>query len=303
VTRKWILSKPLGSHFASAVFWLMGAVPLGALHVVGRFFGYLMWVLPGSFKDRALKNIRLVVPANQAVTGVKASLVHVATLFLEMPYWWSAKHVEQRMADQIRDHDWSEIDQVLSLGRGVILISPHIGNFELLGPVFSQRHRATVLFRIPSIAWLRDWLLDLRNRGNLRLVPADVKGVRALAKALKRGEAVGILPDQVPIAGEGVWAPFFGQPAYTTTLVQRLQKLTGAPVVVLCAYRDAHAAGFSLRHWVLQGDWPEDPVASATRLNQALEVAIRHAPEQYLWGYDRFRKPKTRRAKSALPEA
>jgi len=293
------LGKPFGSHFASAVFWVLGALPLRAVQAAGKFCGRLMWLVPGSYKDRALKNIRLALPASEAVASVKASLIHVTTLFLEMPYWWSKKHVDQRIAEQIKSHDWTEIDQVLSRGRGVILISPHVGSFELLGPVFSQRHPATVLFRIPRIAWLRDWLLDLRNRGNLSLVPADVKGVRSLAKALKRGDAVGILPDQVPIDGEGVWAPFFGQPAYTTTLVQRLQKLSGAPVVVLCAYRDAHATGFSLRHWVLDGEWPEDPVASATRINQALEVAIRHAPEQYLWGYDRFRQPKERRAKRA----
>jgi len=291
------LGKQFGSHFASAVFWVIGAFPLGALQATGKLCGRLMWLLPGSYKNRALKNIRLALPASEALAAVKASLIHVTTLFLEMPYWWSKKHVNHRIAQQIKAHDWTEIDQVLSLGRGVILISPHVGSFELLGPVFSQRHPATVLFRVPSIAWLRDWLLDLRNRGNLKLVPADVKGVRSLAKALKRGEAVGLLPDQVPIDGEGVWAPFFGQPAYTTTLVQRLQKLSGATVVVLCAYRDSNATGFSLHHWVLDGDWSEDPVVCATRINLALEVAIRHAPEQYLWGYDRFRQPKVRLAK------
>lgn len=290
-----MLGNRFGAHLATAVFWLVGGLSLPVLQALGRGFGWLMWQLPGSFRTRALKNIVLALPDWDAKAVAKASLTHVTTLFLEMPYWWSRQHVQQRIVSQVKPHDWTEIDQKLALGRGIILISPHVGSFELLGPVFSQRHRATVLFRVPRIAWLRAWLLKLRNVGDLTLVPADVQGVRALAKALKRGEAVGILPDQVPIEGEGVWAPFFDQPAYTTTLVQRLQKLTDAPVVVLCAYRDPGASGFSLRHWLLPDEWPQDDVACATRINQALEVAIRHSPDQYLWGYDRFRAPKPRR--------
>lgn len=294
------MGKQMGGRLASVIFWLVGQLPLRALQSFGRLCGAVMWRLPGSYRARARQNIERSLPGYPAVTLAKASLVHVATLFLEMPYWWSRQHVQQRIASQVKPHDWTEIDRLLALGRGVILISPHVGNFELLGPVFSQRHRSTVLFRLPRMAWLRQWLLELRNVGDLRLVPADTQGVRALAKALKRGEAVGVLPDQVPIDGEGVWSTFFGQPAYTTTLVHRLQKLTNAPIVVLCAYRDPDAGGFRLHHWVLGDQWPDDQVACADRINRALEVAIRHAPDQYLWGYNRFRKPTARRTNRSV---
>jgi len=284
----------IGARFANAVFWVAGAaLSLSGAQRLGRIFGALMDRLPGSYKRRAELNLSLALPDTGA-EHLRPSLEHVASLFLEMPYWYSSRHSARHIKAQSDGYDWSELDALLAQGKGLILISPHVGNFELLGPVFSQRHPSTVMFRVPKMRWLRDWIEVLRSGARLRLVPADMQGVRALAKTLKAGETIGVLPDQVPVEGEGVWAPFFGQPAYTTTLVQRLQKITGAPVVVLCAYRLAQAQGFEIKHWVVDLPWSTDPVTAATQMNHVLEKAIMYAPEQYLWGYDRFREPKQR---------
>jgi Kdo2-lipid IVA lauroyltransferase/acyltransferase len=282
-----------GAQFANAIFWVASALTLSGAQRLGRVCGALMNRLPGSYKRRAEVNLSLALPGAGG-DYLRPSLEHVASLFLEMPYWHSSRHSARHIKAQSDVYDWSEIDALLAQGKGLILISPHVGNFELLGPVFAQRHPSTVMFRVPKMRWLRDWIEALRSRAQLRLVPADMQGVRALAKTLKAGETIGILPDQVPIEGEGVWASFFGQQAYTTTLVQRLQNITGAPVVVLCAYRLAQAKGFEIKHWVVDLPWSADPAAAATQMNHALEKAIRHAPEQYLWGYDRFREPKRR---------
>ena len=123
------------------------------------------------------------------------------------------------------------------------------------------------------------------------MAPADPRGVRMLVRALKRGEAVGILPDQTPTAGEGVWAPFFGKPAYTMTLAHRLHRLTGAPVVALFAERLPRGSGYRLRLHEI-GDLPEDATQAATRINAAIEQLIALAPTQYLWGYNRYKHPK-----------
>ncbi len=283
----------IGARFANAVFGVASSLTLGGAQRLGRVCGALMHRLPGSYKQRAALNLSLALPkaSNELL---RSSLEHVASLFLEMPYWHSSRHSARHIKAQSDGYDWSEIDALLAQGKGLILISPHVGNFELLGPVFAQRHRSTVMFRVPKMRWLRQWIEVLRSRAQLRLVPADMQGVRALAKTLKSGDTIGILPDQVPIEGEGVWATFFGQRAYTTTLVQRLQKITEAPVVVLCAYRLVQAQGFEIKHWVVDLPWSADPATAATQMNHALEKAIRYAPEQYLWGYDRFREPKRR---------
>jgi KDO2-lipid IV(A) lauroyltransferase len=133
----------------------------------------------------------------------------------------------------------------------------------------------------------------MRTRHNLAMAPATPRGVRMLVKALRRGEAVGILPDQVPSGGEGTWAPFFGKPAYTMTLVQRLQQLTGAPIVIVAAERLPRGAGYRGHLRILRegGLLPEDASAAAAVINAGIEDLIAVMPTQYLWGYNRFKTP------------
>jgi KDO2-lipid IV(A) lauroyltransferase len=125
------------------------------------------------------------------------------------------------------------------------------------------------------------------------MAPATPRGVRMLVKALKRGHAVGILPDQVPSGGEGVWAPFFGKPAYTMSLVHRLHQLTSAPVVAVFAERLPHGQGYRGHLRIVNGDGmlPADPAAAAAAINATIQALIAEAPTQYLWGYHRYKTP------------
>jgi KDO2-lipid IV(A) lauroyltransferase len=110
-----------------------------------------------------------------------------------------------------------------------------------------------------------------------------------------RGNTIGILPDQVPPDGEGVWSPFFGRPAYTMTLVQRLQKLTGATIFVLAAKRNGIGKGYTLHYKELVAPLPDDIEAAADAVNAEMEEMIRKMPEQYLWGYNRYKAPKSKK--------
>jgi Kdo2-lipid IVA lauroyltransferase/acyltransferase len=116
-----------------------------------------------------------------------------------------------------------------------------------------------------------------------------------LMRALKRGETVGLLPDQVPPQGMGVWVPFFGKPAYTMTLAARLIQQTGAAVAVLWTERLAQGAGYVVRAMALPVALPPtagDDEASALAINQSMEAVIRMKPAQYLWGYNRYKNPR-----------
>jgi KDO2-lipid IV(A) lauroyltransferase len=125
--------------------------------------------------------------------------------------------------------------------------------------------------------------------GAMKSVPADLRGVRATLKALRRGEAIGVLPDQVPGIGEGEWVEFFGKPAYTMTLVGRISEQTGAPVLLCCAERLPGGRGYRfIAEPLLAPRPPESPVRA---LNRSLEQLIRRHPEQYLWGYNRYKVP------------
>jgi KDO2-lipid IV(A) lauroyltransferase len=170
-------------------------------------------------------------------------------------------------------------------------MTPHLGCFEILPQAYARRLPVTSMFKPPHQESLRAWIERMRTRPNMAMAPADARGVRMVVRALKRGEAVGILPDQAPTAGEGVWAPFFGKPAYTMTLVHRLHRLTGAPVAVVFSERLPRGKGYRL-HLRVIGDLPEDVTEAATRLNAEIEQLIALAPTQYLWGYNRYKRPK-----------
>jgi KDO2-lipid IV(A) lauroyltransferase len=290
-------SMRLGTWFAHAVFACLGVFPLSFLRSLGTGAGWLLWVLPGGYKRRAILNIAIAFPelsATERQHMACESMQHVCQMFLEMPYWWRDWSSE-RVAAHTQPINWALADELLAKGKGLILISPHLGSYELLGSLFSARHPSTVLFKPPRVAWLRDFIKSLRTLDQLKVVPADASGVRALVKTLLRGQTVGLLPDQVPVMGEGEWAPFFGQNAYTMRLVHRLQTLTGAPVIMLCVVRQPGETLCKMEYWEVPTPWPEDPVAALTLMNQNIERAIRLAPTQYLWGYNRYRKPNQRK--------
>jgi KDO2-lipid IV(A) lauroyltransferase len=142
-----------------------------------------------------------------------------------------------------------------------------------------------VLYKLPTKKWMRPLVRSSRAAPGFEALPADVAGVRAMLRALRSRGAVALLPDQVPSAGDGRWAPFFGRPAYTSTLPQRLVERTGAKVVLGICERLPAGRGWQLRlEEIVESPSPE-------LLNACFEQAIRRRPEQYLWGYSRYKAP------------
>ena len=183
--------------------------------------------------------------------------------------------------------DWGVVEEAQRGGHGIIFLTPHLGCFEVAALYIAQRIPITVLYRPPRQRWLEPLMVRGRNRGQARVGPASLKGVRLLYKALQRGEAVGLLPDQAPQMGEGSWADFFGKPAYTMTLVRRLQKQTGAAVIFTFAERLPHGKGY-----LLQFDRYPGAGIDERELNRSVEHLIRRRPTQYLWSYNRYKVPK-----------
>ena len=171
------------------------------------------------------------------------------------------------------------------------MLTPHLGCFELLGRYLGAQFPITLLYRPPKTIWLEPILRAGRMQDQASLATTDTRGVRQLLKALKRGDVIGILPDQAPGAGEGVWADFFNRPAYTMTLIQRLQQRTNAPIVVVYAERLKKDIGFKLHFRRVSTPLAENEVAAANQINAAMEQLIRECPSQYLWSYNRYKIP------------
>jgi KDO2-lipid IV(A) lauroyltransferase len=185
-------------------------------------------------------------------------------------------------------------------GKGLLLLTPHLGCFEICAQAYAERFSATfgpitVLYRPARQPWLRAVMEASRTRPGLATAPASLAGVRQMIRALRRGETVGLLPDQVPPDGMGVWARFFDRPAYTMTLAARLVQQTGAIPLLIWGERLPGGAGYTVRFSALGESLPADAQAqaeSAAVINRAMERLIRQCPQQYLWGYHRYKAPR-----------
>lgn len=174
-------------------------------------------------------------------------------------------------------------------GRGVVFLTPHLGGFEIASVYIAARREMTVLYRKPKLAWITPLMEAGRERYGVSLAPADLSGVKLLLKALKVRRSVGILPDQVPSSGDGIWVPFFGRRAYTMTLPARLAAQTEAAVVMVAAERLKRGRGYRLHFEPLH--LPADVEQATAQINQAVETWVRRFPEQYLWSYNRYKMP------------
>ncbi|WP_045728579.1 lauroyl acyltransferase [Xanthomonas sp. GPE 39] len=195
----------------------------------------------------------------------------------------------QNLARLRQRHGQELYDAALACGRGVIVAAPHFGNWELLNQWLASRGDITIVYRVPESAIGDAFLQRVRHGEGVRQVRAEGPAVRQLFKVLKDGGAVGILPDQQPKAGDGVFAPFFGVPALTMTLVNRLAERTGATVLFAWCERVGNELEFALH---VQPPPPAiadaDPLRAATALNAGVERVARRDPAQYQWTYKRY---------------
>jgi KDO2-lipid IV(A) lauroyltransferase len=187
--------------------------------------------------------------------------------------------------------------QAYASGRGVVFLTPHLGCFEITAQALAERFAPqhgplTVLYRPARQAGLAEVMLSARQRPGLAAVPTNLSGVRQMIKALRAGQAVGLLPDQVPPEGMGVWAPFFGKPAYTMTLAARLAAQTGAQVVLIWGERLPWGQGYRLHTGALGHDLSPELEVAVVQINQAMERLVLQRPGQYLWGYARYKQPR-----------
>ncbi|SEM33141.1 lysophospholipid acyltransferase family protein [Halomonas caseinilytica] len=217
------------------------------------------------------------------------SLVHSSATMLELGFAWLGD--ARRVSDSIQEvHGRELLDDARDRGQGVIVLAPHLGNWEVLNFWLSSHFPFTAMYEPPKLAALDPIIRRGRERQGARLVPTNPRGVAALLKALKRTEAVGILPDQEPGWGSGVFAPFFGRQAYTATLLPKLVARTEARVVTGVARR-LPGRGFAI-HFLAADErvYDSNETTSAAGVNASVEAAIALDPAQYQWEYKRYRK-------------
>ena len=273
------------------LFRLLSFLPLPVLHNLGALMGWIVWLSSPTYRRHVHENLALA--GLQDVRN--AAIAEAGKGVAELPKIWLRPKAEL-LARVAQVSGWEHVEAARAAGKGVLYLTPHLGCFEITAQYLAARASAdgsvqpiTVLYRRPH----QDWLAPLLEQGrgmNLKLAPADLSGVRRLMRALKHGEASGMLPDQVPANGEGIWSPFFGRPAYTMTLAVRLAE-GGATVLLTYAERLLYGAGYHIHFIPLAQPLAGDLPTRVAQINQEIETLIRRCPEQYIWGYNRYKVP------------
>ena len=272
-----------------SVFRLFSVLPLWLLHAIGAALGWLAFLASPTYRRRFLDNAAC---AGYALADVRAAVAHAGRMVAEAPRLWLAP---ESPACEIRNPEC--VERAWSRGRGIVFLTPHIGCFELSVQAVSQRWSPvhgpiTILYRPARQRWLAEVMQTARNRPGIAAVPTTLQGVRQMLKALRRGEAVGLLPDQVPPQGLGLWSPFFGREAYTMTLAARLLLQTGATPLLVWGERLPGGQGFCLHFRALAEPLAGQLAPAVEQINREMERLIRECPQQYLWGYGRYKTPR-----------
>lgn len=270
------------------LFRLFSYLPLWFLHALGWVMGWLAYGLSSTYRQRFSENAAL---AGYSVAQVLSAIGHAGRMVAELPRLWMGAPIHYEW-----DND-AAVDQAYAAGQGIVFLTPHMGCFEISAQSAAERYSGrygpmTVLYRPARQVWLANVMASARNRPGLETAPTNLAGVRQMIRALRNGRAVGLLPDQVPPEGMGQWAPVFGRKAYTMTLAARLVLQTGATVLVAWAERLSWGRGFCIHVRELPEPLSSDLDTAMAQINQAMEQLIRECPQQYLWGYARYKQPR-----------
>ncbi len=268
----------------------MGRLPWPLLKHIADLLAWSWRTLNARESRVARRNLELAYPdlaPTERAALHRAVLRSTARQLMEMLRTWTRPHAENLA--RLQRNGQALYDAALASGKGVIVAAPHFGNWELLNQWLAERGPIAIVYRPPDSAAVDGFLQLARGAGNVRQVRAEGPAVRQLFKVLKEGGAVGILPDQQPKMGDGVFAPFFGIDALTMTLVNRLAERTGATVLYGWCERASPDLDFALH--VEPADpaiADPDPVTAASALNAGIERIARRDPSQYQWTYKRY---------------
>lgn len=289
--KKATKSAPVQAAILKVLIRGVANLPMSWAQSIGALVGWLLWLIPNRLRRTTQGNIDRCYPdlsADESQRMARSSLIESGKTVAEVGavWFWST----ERLLERIESVEGEAcVRRALETNQGTLVLVPHLGNWEILSRYLQVKIQVLALYRPPRIVEMDAFIRQARERFGAELVPADRTGMRRIVEALAAGEGLGVLPDQEPLKQHGVFAPFFGVPALTMTLVARLTRKYGAVTVFGYCERTAKG-GFRLRFRPApEGLDSEDLEFAATQLNRGVEECVRSCPEQYNWSYRRFR--------------
>jgi len=280
----------LKGRLVVALIKALGLLPLTVARGFGGFVGYLCWLVQEKSAKVTLANIRLCYPGLSASEQKKLafnSVIETGKLAAEIcvirqrDYPWLRAKVQRIHGEKI-------IKEEIAKGKGVILLAPHLGNWEVLSQSLPTYGKLTALYQPPKQQYLEQLIKDAREKTGATLVPTNRKGIVKLLASLRQGGITAVLPDQNPADGSGVYVPFFGEQAYTMTMVHGFLARTECAVIM--GFVKRVRGGFETYYLPApEGIYSEDQAVSVAALNEGVEQCVAHCPDQYQWEYKRFK--------------
>ena len=269
------------------LIFLVSLIPLFFIQLIGVLIGHLFNFLNLRSRDILVDNLtksNIYSNKSDLKRAINTNIGETGKTILEAFAIWTSK--EKRILGWIKEvKGLDAIEKAQKNKKGIIFLTPHLGCYEITSIYYGSKFPLTVLYRPPRQKWLINLIKKGRQKGFQTLAPTDKSGVKKILSALKKNEAIGILPDQAANKGEGEWVDFFGRPAYTMVLVSKLVKKTGANVIMTFGERLGNGKGFKIHFETID----PDAVSTPSKLNKLLEREIRKAPTQYLWNYDKHK--------------
>ncbi len=274
-----------------ALLRLFAVLPQRLVHFLASCASWLAWPFKTTTRRITERNIAIAFPELPHSKQQQLARASFGQLFhsiagLGSSWLWPADRILDSFSSVIGDE---HLHASVAENRGVVLLLPHLGDWEVIGIYVASRYPMTSLYKEPKLAAVHDIILRARQRNGNILVPADKSGVRALTKALKLREIVAILPDQIPSEGSGEFAPFFGEPAVTMTLVTKLIKRSNSKAILAYALRQPDNSYQLVFRPADEGIYSSDPSLALAALNKSVEQCVLDCPEQYRWEYKRYK--------------
>ena len=270
-----------------ALTFFLSMLSLRAVHTLGKYFGMLYFFLSKKNYKILKENIEnsKIFHKDNISQAIKENTQELGKSILETLYIWSATQ-EKSLSLVNKIYGKKFIDKAEKMGKGIIFLTPHLGCYEIASIFYGNTKPLTVMYRKARKTWLSDLMIKGRKKGLVNLASTDSKGLKKILMALKRSEAIGILPDQVADKGNGEMANFFGRPAYTMVLINKLIQRTEASIIMVYGERLRNGKGFDIHFELIN----KKSVSTSLGLNKELELFIKKNPTQYYWSYDRFKK-------------
>lgn len=280
---------PLKEKMAVLLLKGLSHLPLPINRFLGRLIGRLAWLFAKKSRHFTLTNLHHCFPEKdkaQIRKLAKASMISSGELLTELAIIWISP-LSKREKIPLEVAGMEHLEQAYRKGKGVLLLIPHLGNWEVLTQFLLGKYPFSAMYK-PARMKSLDYLVKTnREKDGALLFPASAKGIKQILKAVKGGGVSAILPDQEPAKNAGVFVPFFNQPAWTMTLAARIYQKTEAEMLATCILRTSK--GFKLIIKPISDICSDDSVEKlATSINLAMEQLISLAPEQYQWSYKRF---------------